>query len=85
MSTRAWYRYNDIPGGQLNPINYFYVSTAPICSTTDPNVCSVLGVYSPASNHPSTFSPRLSSYISDAIAFAAAQPPSVKAFVYVKQ
>jgi len=85
MSTRAWYRYNDIPGGQLNPVNYIYRTAIPICSITDPAVCAILGVYQFASSHPATFSPRMNSYISDALSYATAQPAtSGRLFVYMK-
>jgi len=87
MATRAWYAYFGQPGGEFNASNYIYVQNAPTCSTIDPNICSILGVYLPLTGHPATFGPRLNSYITNALAFDSAQPGPAsggRAFVYVK-
>jgi len=85
MSTRAWYSYNRASGGQHDPINFFYVTAAnPTCAVSAPNLCSVLGIYQGFSDHPETFSQRLNSYITNALAFGTAQPTTGKKYVYLR-
>jgi len=86
MATRAWYSYSGTSGGEFNPINYFYVTSAPICSIVGSEVCSLLGIYLSWSSHPATFSTNINSYVATALAFGVAQPllPGQKKYVYMR-
>jgi len=84
MSTRAWYNYNRDPSGQLDPINYFYVTSIPACACSGSNICAILAIYQDFSEHPETFSSRLSSYINNALAFGTCQPITGKKYVYLR-
>jgi len=84
MCTRAWYSYNRSTSGASDPINYFYVTSIPGCVCSAPNMCAILGCYQDFSEHPQTFSARLNSYITNALAFGTCQPTTGKKYVYLR-
>ena len=90
---RAWYRYNEtVPGGNLNPNNYFHVGSLPEgeCRPYGNQICIVYGIYDDGiftyGDHPKPFSPRLESYINAAFSNNTFFPNSgiEKPYVYVK-
>jgi len=93
---RRWYAYNNVPGGQLSQLNYFYFGNLPnACMLLANNICAVKGIYADVVNgvlttygtNPKTFASdtKIASYIIAALGAGIASPaPPQKPYVYVR-
>lgn len=80
---RAWFVY-DGNGDNINPKNYLYTSTIPICEEGSPIICAISAKYN-TTIHPDPLSKNLLLYIGNATASTLAQPRSSnKKYVYTR-